>query len=245
MEETIDDTATRRSNINRLHDSILVAAWEAYHERSTSPEAFYARFYLEGKGKQPPSRVLHAIIFLQAWTAWDYRFREDGPLRALEFLPGFIEENSPTIQHLRDRSLLTLEDDDINAIRDLAVSLESGLTFDDGRGPRRAPTAWGKLLHFLAPESILLWDGETVRKGPLHLNDGPDDFAALQRWGRALSRHLEKDRVGGYAGLAVAHRLQRKDSYEEPVTKIIDEAMYDPSTIRQAIEIVGTPYELK
>jgi len=239
----MSDTGEVGANEESLYDRILRAAWVKYHEESTTPESFYSTLYLRGKGEEPETRVNSSVLFLALWNAWDYRFQQPGVVRALEYLPGFLRENASNIQSLRNRAILTLEEGDFAVIRDLAAQLDYGLVFNDKFGPRRAQTAWGKLLHFLVPEAILLWDGEYVRNGPLQLGDGPDDFVALQRWGQRLARQLDETNRGATERLSTDHRRMTNGHYDEPVTKIFDEAMYDAEAIEHAIDAIGGPYD--
>jgi hypothetical protein len=243
----VDRVGAIMAKTETLHDRLLRASWDEYHDRSTEPEIFYSLLYLEGKDKDPEDRLDRSIIFLLVWNAWDWRTRAPGVDRALEFLPGFLKRNAPAIRSLRKQSLLTLGDADFATIRNLARKLDTGLEFvgskPDGKvGTIRAPTAWGKLLHFLAPEAILLWDAEVVRNGPLQLGDGPDDFVVLQRWGQRLLLQLDKEKRGSIPRMLIEHRRQTKGHYYEPITKFLDETMYDREAIRQAKALIGRPY---
>ena len=235
-----------RTTEKSLQKRLLKASWEKYHKKSDDPETFYSILYLDGKGVEPVARLDRSILFLAVWNAWGPN-REPGAARALEFLPKFLSENASTIRSLRGRSLLTLDDRDFANIGHLATQLDSGLSFavvkEGGKTvSTRTPTAWGKLLHFLAPESILLWDSEYVRNGPLQLDDGPGDFVCLQRWGKRLLQHLENESRGSVPKMLGNHRMQTKGRYDEPVTKFLDEVMYDPEAVRLAISAIGEPY---
>lgn len=108
------------------------------------------------------------------------------------------------------------------------------------RGRRRAfgSTAAGKTLHLLMPKLCVIWDGKTVRK-----NVGLDEDAwSYLRYLRAQKTVLEKaihdasdqnhfDAKAAVQWIEKTHRVQRDRisplSFDEPVTKILDEAMYD------------------
>ena len=116
------------------------------------------------------------------------------------------------------------------------------------RGRKRTfgPTAAGKTLHLLLPKLCVIWDEETVRK-----NVGLDgDAWSYLRYlraqkailGKAMQAVSEQNQCNAEAAvqwIEQTHRLGHEKvarlSFDEPVTKILDEAMYDSVLDRKSV----------
>ena len=107
-------------------------------------------------------------------------------------------------------------------------------------------TAAGKTLHLLMPDLCVIWDEKVVRKSV-----GLDgDAWSYLRYLRAQKAILEKairdasdqnhlDANAAVKWLERTHRTQRDNitplSFDEPATKILDEAMYDSDFVSQEV----------
>jgi hypothetical protein len=204
-----------------LTPTMVLAAGRAYHSREEEQgDSVYMESVVSTRDWSPARRVDHAVSFLRSWNALRSRGLTD--TRAKRLIRGFIKDNRDDILSTRATQLARLKQTDIDKI---------GAMFDDARARGLGPTAVGKLLHFLMPDTVLLWDQKTIRS-VLWLGPESKEFLRYQLFGKRLLAHLEG--VGGPRSLQrmrARHRVAAGG--DEPLTKLVDELFYDESGMRE------------
>ncbi len=174
---------------------------------------------------EPSRRLDEAIKFLGKWNA--LRFKGGGD-RLREVYPKWLKANRAILGKLERRPLYSLNSADFYSILYLTTSMwEKGIP----------PTTYGKLLHFLLPETVLLWDQKVVRTC-YALHDDPCSFLSYQCFGWRLLHHIS--RMEGVSPLGKLEKSHAKlAGYYEPVTRILDHLAYRPQIARRAVTALG------
>jgi hypothetical protein len=175
---------------------------------------------LEGK--------IEAIIeVLGPWKG----LRWKGSAKLKDLLSSWVSDNREALNSLeKKKSMMALDSDDYVRV----VSLAGDFWY---KGV--PPTCYGKVLHFLLPDVILLWDEENVRSKEMYNLDGdPYSFAKYQSFGRRLIEHLKVNEGNGVVGMIMRTHVE-KIGYTEPLPKIIDELAYSPELQKKAMEALG------
>ena len=142
----------------------------------------------------------------------------------------WLGTNLDTLERLHGKVLYELTTGDFDDI----LLLSSGL-----RANGAPPTTLGKALHFLLPETVMLWDQEIVRN-TYKLRSDPQSFVSYQRYGLKLLHHI----VSGQGDVALAELEQdhaKSVGYFEPMTMIIDHLSYSPKLAAKAVNSLGGP----
>lgn len=142
----------------------------------------------------------------------------------------WIGTSLDALERLRGKVLYELTPRDFLDV----LRLSSGLR--DNGAP---PTTLGKALHFLLPDTVMLWDQEIVRN-TYKLKSDPQSFVSYQRFGWKLLHHI----VNGQSDVALA-RLEKDHAksagYFEPMTMILDHLAYSPKLAAKAVNSLGGP----
>lgn len=186
-----------------------------------------------------------------SWTGLAWRGKEEpleqrlddlveflGTGRALRFKGGgeafrriyrvWLRENRRRVEKIRGRVLFNLGGGDFDAVFRLSSSF---------RKHGAPPTTYGKALHFILPETLMLWDQKIVRD-TYNLGSEPEDYVRYQRFGQKLLHH-----VVGTQGIKVLERFEREHGkstgYLEPMTMILDHLAYYPKFSARAVNALG------
>ncbi len=197
----------------------LRSAGKAYGQHG---DTFYRENLVGTQGLPPLERIEPMVQFLRGWGG--LRTGQAGLTneRAAVIIKGFVEAHLQEINDLSKIPLYELKSEHFTRVRNLYTELgrrqpPDSLTFPE--------TGRGKLLHFLMPNTVLLWDGEMVR-APLLLEPTAEDFERYQRFGWRLVNHLISTE-----GLAAVESVVREHEAltdcKEPLPKLIDELFYD------------------
>jgi hypothetical protein len=193
----------------------LLKAVESFHVADTGA-ARYRQMIEDGR----PYNLDLVVPVLTSWKA----HRGTGDAAMLRnVLSRFVTDRRDELDHLRSSQLSTLSDEDLNSVRSLVGFLES-------QGFK--PTSWGKSLHMLAPNAILLWDREVIR-GRYGLSGDVDGFLSYQRFGRRLAKSLGTDLV------KVPEQHAAVAGYIESIPKILDELAYQWDGSARAVLSLG------
>ena len=216
----------------------LLSAGEYYHwTESGDPdrgELPYQQILLHGKNLPPSERVDDCVEWLVRWGG----LRGTTKRKARLALKSFVKEFEDDLVKLRSKSLAELGPSQLHRIGRLAESLS-------GRGLK--PTTYGKALHFFMPDTVLMWDDWYVRSTYRLREDDKENraettssqFERYQWFGWRLIRLLiesEGDQI-----VATIHGKHRATARcDEPVTKILDEMVYDGEGNRErAVAALG------
>ena len=163
---------------------------------------------------------------MKHWRA----FRFPGGVNSFgQIYPGWLAENKEILARLKGRSLYSLSaENGLYSVLCLGTNAwEAGMR----------PTTFGKLLHFLLPETVLLWDQKVVRD-QYELDGDPCSFLAYQCFGLKLLRHISrKDGVNSLRALEETHA--KSIGYFEPLTRILDHLAYDEPMADRAVSVLG------
>ena len=209
----------------RFTTADLMAAGESYHHSPDPVEHYYPELVLAPSGKRIEEKIDSAVRFLGPWKA--LRFRGGATKLKAEYHP-WCRDYGWIIEGLHGKRLQGLQPNDFGLIAWAAAGLrERGIP----------STATGKLLHFLVPDSILLWDRDVIRDG-YHLKDDPFSFVSYQCFGWRLLRSLRRSE-----GSEAFRNLEEKHAgavgYREPLTKILDELAYSTDLASKAVSAIG------
>lgn len=206
-------------------------AGEAYHDpsgwsnRERRAEQVYREEVKKPKDTPVDKVVDGAVRFLSHWNA--VRF-PGGSERLRAVLPEWLAGNAELLSASRGKELQSLVGSDFRTIIYLAGSLwELGFP----------PTTFGKLLHILLPETVLLWDADNVRNG-YRLGEDPYSFTGYQAFGWRLLHGLQ-EAEGQDILASVKSKHARTARFDEPLTKLIDELTYSHRLRRSAEEWIG------
>jgi len=156
-------------------------------------------------------------------------------------LKKWVRSNRRDLQALRGIPIVALS---------RAQVAQVGMMYWDLRKKRRlGPTCSAKLLHFLLPESVCLWDTEKVRHGTYWLGDSETDFVKYQEMGQGLARFFVAEE--GSAAISLIEKrhfraLRQKGwithfapGQVEAFPKIFDELVYEGIWCRAALKKLG------
>jgi hypothetical protein len=205
--------------------SNLLEAGERYGTHLNNAESIYPRLVWNQRRVDPENRLESALEFLGKWRA--LRFKGGGNKLRDEYFD-WLNDTKPILTQLMSKSLYSVSPKDFQAILYLSSGLwERGIP----------PTTFGKLLHFLLPKTVLLWDKAIVRN-TYGLDDDPCSFLSYQCFGWRLLRHLSRQR-GVQALRILEHDHSEFAGYHEPMTRLIDHLAYDGTLAAQAISSLG------
>jgi hypothetical protein len=222
----------------------LLSACKSYHEENRYPgpyqeEPVYRLFVLDDPARRAELRPVDAVEYLELWDAYNFRYAARGLSRARRFLRVFLYVNGRDLRRLAGNRLEDMSESDFDLVRNLMEQVVEGLRFGTDR--RRAPTAAGKLLHYLLPDGVIMWDREKVQDRAYQIGDTVEDFMRYQKFGRNLLRYLADVAGCNLTKLSAAHSNQCGLSYREPLPKMLDEMAYHRPTARAALAVVGWP----
>ena len=200
-----------------------VAKRYSYHDAGA--HGVYPRLVWEGRNESPVARLDDAIEFLGKWKA--LRFKGGG-IAFRRICTTWLRRNLSDLQRLQGRVLYDLAPEDFQTV------LEISSSFRDCGAP---PTTMGKALHFLLPETVMLWDQAIVRN-TYKLRPGPESFVSYQRFGWKLLHHVTRNKA-----VNALHQLERDHArtvgYFEPITMILDHLAFSPKLSTRAVAALG------
>lgn len=227
-------------------ETFLAACRECYHYRPPfSEEPVYRWFVLDVEPRSPEKWANEAIAFLEAWGAYHPPIKDFGLKRARDFLPRFLKSHRDSLKCLDGKYLQTFAPTDFELVHAMSADLLEGLSFTHKGRHHGAQTATGKLLHFLLPHGVMMWDDRVVRQEAYDgLGSTATDFVNYQMFGkRVLLRLLEDSSTGELSGLSLRHSKDCGLNYVEPLPKLLDEMAYDRVEAQAASRAVGSPKE--
>ncbi len=188
----------------------------------------YRDLILRKRNLPANERVDDALSFLGQWNA--LRFK-GGEKKVRSIIPSWLSENEWILRRLDGRPLRSLAFADFSLVFYLSASLRQGGI---------PPTAFGKLLHFFLPETVLLWDEEIVRTR-YDLDGDPYTFLTYQCYGWRLLDYLSNS--PGAIPLVKIQQAHAEDigysGYSEPLPKLIDELAYTEPLRARAVAALG------
>src|SRR2546422_10740442 len=194
-----------------------------YHDAST--HGVWPRLAWKRRNESPLARLDDAIEFLGKWKA--LRFKGGG-LAFRRICTTWLRRNLSDLQRLQGRVLYDLAPEDFQTVLKISSS------FRDCGAP---PTTMGKALHFLLPETVMLWDQAIVRN-TYKLRPGPESFVSYQRFGWKLLHHVTRGKT-----VKVLQQLERAHArsigYFEPMTMILDHLAFSPKLSARAVAALG------
>jgi hypothetical protein len=203
----------------------LREAGERYGSHLNNVESVYPRLVWEPRRADPENRLESAVEFLGKWRA--LRFKEGGN-KLRRVYHDWLEDTAPILSQLMRKSLYSLSPRDFHCILYLSAGLrERGIP----------ATTFGKLLHFLLPETVLLWDKEVVRS-TYGLNDDPCSFLSYQCFGWRLLHYLARQ-DGVQALKVLEYEHSQFAGYHEPMTRLIDHLAYQRTLAGIAVASLG------
>lgn len=197
---------------------------ERGHAKSEGIGELYERVVMGQTSRKRWTDTTGILDLLSSWKALRWKGARS---HVAAILPEWISANRRTLEHLERQTIGRLRDEDFNAILLLAGTLkEQGLK----------PTCYGKLLHFLLPGAILLWDQAEIRNG-YEIDSDPYEFVRYQGFGKRLALLVGADGRKGEALLISQH--EERTGHREPFTKILDDFGYLRSARQEAIRALG------
>lgn len=220
--------------LHRFDRTTFLQACHDYHTDYEPPfgdEPVYQLFVLNPQDLSPGPLAARAVTYLDLWKGYNFRYEKEGLRRAREYLPEFFENSRirRSIRTLRSRHLESLKPSDFSHVHELMSTLLDELAFDPGKGrPRQgAATPAGKLLHFLAPHAVVMWDSDIIRTRAYGIGDSADDYVGYQRFcQRVLWLLSGSGRDNALGDIARRHSVRCHLSYIEPLPKLLDEMAY-------------------
>lgn len=185
-----------------------------------------------------------ALRFLVDWggSSTARAFPESGRARLRRSLDKWAQANQPQIEALSTDALWS---GSLHALGPSVCDLFDTLSRVEqprtgGKARTFGPTAAGKTLHLLLPRLCLIWD-ETAVRTPLGLGPDPWSYLRYLRVQKTLLGEMLTT-ISSAEGFSTAdavrsivrtHRKQRDAgtpmAHDEPVTKLLDEAIYSGS----------------
>jgi hypothetical protein len=203
----------------------LREAAETYIGHNEGTHGVWPALVWEQRSKPPSTRLDEAVSFLGKWKA--LRFKGGGAAFR-RIYTAWLRENLTALKRLQGRVLYDLAPEDFQYV------LRMSSSFRDNGAP---PTTFGKALHFLLPETIMLWDQEVVRNN-YRLSSDPRSFVSYQRFGWKLLHHVTRGQ-----SIKVLSQLEkdhaRSAGYFEPMTMILDHLAYSPELSASAVTALG------
>jgi hypothetical protein len=201
-----------------LTSVMLLKAGVYYHHENE--ESSYADLVLRHGATSPKKLASAAVRFAGKWGASHYTQRKKRQRKMAAVLPRWFKENRSIWEPLREKNIIDFEKTDDRAVYLLASSLYQDCDLGS--------TEYGKLMHFISPIGVVMWDDKWVRKN-YGLEEGPREFVFYQRVLRAL---LEE--VGDNEGRRVLNSLQKQHHTQTGcsggIPKLLDEAVYHRAT---------------
>jgi hypothetical protein len=196
-----------------------------YHDAGT--HGVWSRLVWERRNLSPVARLDDAVEFLGKWKS--LRFK--GGKTAFRIIcTKWLRKNLTVLERLQGRVLYSLAPEDFQDI------LEISSSFRDCGAP---PTTFGKALHFLLPEAVMLWDQAIVRN-TYKLRPDPESFVSYQRFGWKLLHHITRNKtVNALQQLGRDHA--RTVGYFEPMTMMLDHLAFSPKLSARAVAALGGP----
>ena len=226
-----------------LFHSVLLAAADQYHDASDlqGPEHFYGEYLGQMRNLGSTGQVGNLILryHIDWGTSTTARtIPRVGRPNLPEKLDAWFAEIEPLIKRCSKHVLWNC---DLRRIGpELLFAFESLRTIRQVEtGKRRlsfGPTLTGKTLHLLLPDLCMIWD-EAVVRSPLDLDNQAWDYLSYLRIQKAVLNQaissLNKESAlppeGAIRWIVEEHRTRRDRraplGYDEPITKILDEAM--------------------
>jgi len=196
-----------------------------YHDAGT--HGVWPKLVWERRNESPLARIDDAVEFLGIWKA--LRFKA-GKTAFRRICTRWLRKNLTILERLQGRVLYSIASEDFQHI------LEISSSFRDCGAP---PTTFGKALHFLLPETVMLWDQAIVRN-TYKLRPDPDSFVSYQRFGWKLLHHVTRNKT-----VNVLQQLERDHErtvgYFEPITMILDHLAFSPKLSARATAALGGP----
>ena len=209
-----------KGTLFRFHPEDLLTAVESFHGTGTGVSRTDDIRYREMIADGRPYNLDLILPVLTSWRA----HRGTGDARMLRcVLSDFVSEKQPELDHLRATQLLRLSDEDLRVVKTLVEWLEN---------KEFKPTAWGKSLHMLAPNALLLWDEVVVRRR-YDLAANVEGFLSYQRFGQRLAKSL------GDKLEMVLEQHASVAGYAEPIPKILDELAFEWDGSAKAVLSLG------
>jgi hypothetical protein len=179
-------------------------------------EAGYSKLVFAHFNDGPRDLAAAAVTFLDKWGAFHYSQRKLRIAALSSYLPDWFETTQETLKSIRISVIQAMTPDENASVYSLANSLYRG-------GVK--PTEYGKLLHFVAPFGVALWDDKWVRTN-YELAEGPREFMFYQRALQALIAELT--RVEGERSIeTLLANHHQQTGCEGGLPKLFDEAVYD------------------
>ncbi len=226
--------------------NLLLAAAGEYHDDS-SDEQTYTEFFGTTRASiaQDAGRLI--LGFLVEWggpsTARVYP--KVGRGRLAKTLSNWYDYH---LKRIRELSKYSLWSADLREVAPVLCDLFDTLRRVKQPTLRRrkrsfGSTGTGKALHFLFPNLCVLWDERVVRN-TLGLDEQAWSYLSYLRLQKTvLLRAIagivatnRGDRSGAVEWIVETHRSSCNLDAKEPVTKILDEAMYDPVFLSRQIK---------
>lgn len=182
---------------------------------------------LAWRGKDEPleQRLDDLVDFLGKGRALRFKGGGDAFRRIYRV---WLRENRRGVEKIRGRVLFDLGSGDFDIVFRLSSSF---------RKHGAPPTTYGKALHFILPETLMLWDQKIVRD-TYKLGSEPEDYVGYQRFGQKLLQHVVGDQ-----GIRALERFEREHGksagYPEPITMILDHLAYHPKLSARAVNALG------
>ncbi len=232
---------------------VLERAGRRFHreEGGASGSTYRAAIRFIERSHDDPGKVARqSVDLLYTWGG----IRKPDSLRRpmADRFEAWLRLYRPKWTALAAKRIESLSDDDLLLVLDLAGSLAYPIeTFEVGKRhwTLMTPTAWGKLLHFILPNAVILWDEGQVRNS-YGLDDDPYSFVCYQAFARALSMKIQHSHPGGLVSWVQRHaavvrteegnpQSANLQDYMEPAPKLIDELAYDCRARDAALSLVG------
>ena len=213
-----------RSSSHELRTERSRKSRAGYGPHSNDQERTYPHVLWATRERPPEQRLEEAVRFLGSWRA--LRFAGGATHFRIAFSE-WLRVNSGVLLNLQRRPLVSLSSRDFYSVLYLAASLTE---------KHLPPTTFGTLLHFLLPETVMLWDQAVVRNGYGLAND-PCSFVSYQCFGFKLLRHIT--RSTGPDAIQELEERHAELAYYEPVTRILDHLAYNPPLRTRAVAALG------
>ncbi|MCI4347106.1 MAG: VanZ family protein [Thermoplasmata archaeon] len=184
---------------------------------SIEDNSTYAGLVFGHSANSPAEFAAAGLEFLERWGAFHYSQRTRRVETLSEVLPSWFERNLSLWEPLHKKAILNFTPEDTVSVYRLAQSLyrEDGLT----------STEFGKLLHFVSPLGIVMWDHKWVRKN-YELEEGPREFLFYQQALQGILYELIR-REGREMIASLASRHKEVTGCLGGIAKLLDEAVYD------------------
>lgn len=225
------------TNTPRFHERLIKGA--GYYHDGSSDECLYGE-YIQRSRDWHESVGGFVLEFLEKWGSLARTFPRQGVPGLKAQIDQWFIDHLVVITRLSTESLWSVNLREIGIeVCQLFDSLkrlpQSGA---NGRKRTFGSTAAGKALHLFLPELCVIWDDKIVRRSMGLGDDAWSYLRYLQAQKRILERAIHDvceevhcDPTTAVRWIEQTHRIQRDHvaqlNFDEPATKILDEAMYD------------------